>query len=101
MKVQVGALQEHESAVRQLAGQVDQAAGATGEAQALGEGAFGIVGQLVAVAIQGWITEATSAVKTISDTGHQIADGIKDTHTMISENEKYCTQLMTTTGEGL
>ncbi|MGH3500838.1 MAG: hypothetical protein ACRDQA_08060 [Nocardioidaceae bacterium] len=95
MKADVHAIGQHEKEIRQVAGQVDQAADATSAGQAFGDfDAFGIVGQVIAVAISHWINEATDAVKSVSDTGHALADGLRDTRTDIDDTEQHNTQIM-------
>jgi uncharacterized protein YukE len=85
--VQLGQLRGHEQDVRQLAGQLDQAVGAAGSAQALGSEAFGLVGQVVALPVQGWISAATDALRQVADAGHKVAQAVNDTHTSYSDTE--------------
>jgi hypothetical protein len=85
--VQLGQLRGHEQDVRGLAGRLDQAVDASGSAQALGSEAFGLVGQVVALPVQGWISAATDALRQVAETGHKVAEGVRATHTSYSDTE--------------
>lgn len=99
-EVQIDALRQHEAEVRQLAGQIDQALGAAGSAQALGDSAFGLVGQIIAAPVQLWISGATDSLQKLSQTGHKVADAVRDTHTSYSDTDTANAQTMKSIGGG-
>ncbi|WAL68432.1 type VII secretion target [Amycolatopsis cynarae] len=96
------ALAEHESEVREAADKVHQAIDATGAAQAFGDlKAFGIVGQVVAAALQGWISQATDTVKGLGDAGHELADKVKAAHEALSAHEENSKAALTAIGKDI
>lgn len=99
MAADTSAIEQHEKQIRQCAGQVDLAVKATDEAQALGDEAFGAVGQVIAMAISHWIDGATDSVKSVADTGHDLADGLRDTRNDLDDTEDHNTSIMNDTDE--
>ncbi|GHF59865.1 hypothetical protein FHX82_000511 [Amycolatopsis bartoniae] len=98
----LNALAAHEPEVREVAEKVHQAIDATGAAQGLGDmNAFGIVGQVVALGVEYWISSATSFVKALGDAGHDVADKVKTTHEALSTHEENSKAKLTAIGKDL
>jgi hypothetical protein len=85
-------IKQHESHVRELTEKINTAAQAAESAQALGDVAFGLVGQVIAVVVQGWATQATETVTVAGQVSEGIANALKDTHTCYVDNEAANTQ---------
>lgn len=101
-EVDLEAFAGHESEVREAADKVCQAIDATGAAQALGDfTAFGVVGQLVAMAIEDWIVSATDCVKALGDAGHELADKVKAAHEALTAHEENAKATLTAIGKDM
>ncbi len=101
MKVDFDVLGGHEDEIREIAGRVQQALDAAGTAQALDFDAFGIVGQVFAVPIQGWVDQADGLLQAAVDAGHDVADRVKTAHTAFSEHEQHTKSLIEGIGKEL
>ncbi|MGW5743078.1 type VII secretion target [Amycolatopsis sp. NPDC003861] len=88
LRVDFDVLGGHEDEIREIAGQVQQALDAAGTAQALDFDAFGLVGQVFAVPIQGWLTTADGFLAAAVEAGHEVADRVKTAHTAFREHEQ-------------
>ena len=78
MKVDFDVLGGHEGEIREIADRVQQAVDAAGTAGALDFDAFGLVGQVFAVPIQGWVDTADSFLSAAVEAGHDVADPGED-----------------------
>lgn len=87
MKVDFDALGDHEGEIREIADRVQQAVEAAGTAGALDFDAFGLVGQVFAVPIQGWVDTADGFLSAAVEAGHDVADRVKSAHTAFREHE--------------
>ena len=87
MKVDFDVLGGHEDEIREIADRVQQAVDAAGTAGALDFDAFGLVGQVFAVPIQGWVDSADSFLSAAVEAGHDVADRVKAAHTAFREHE--------------
>ncbi|MGW5717377.1 type VII secretion target [Amycolatopsis sp. NPDC003865] len=88
MKVDFDVLGGHEDEVREIAGKVQQAVEAAGTAGALDFDAFGLVGQVFAVPIQGWVDSADGFLTAAVEAGHDVADRVKAAHAAFREHEE-------------
>lgn len=87
MKVDFNAMSAHEGEVRDTGDQVQAAVDAAGTAQALGTDAFGIVGQLIAIPIQEWLTVADTFLVLTAKAGHEVADRLNAANKLFTEHE--------------
>ncbi len=101
MKVDFDVLGGHEDEIREIAGKVQQAVDAAGTAQALDFDAFGLVGQVFAVPIQGWVDTAESFLNAAVEAGHEVADRVKTAHTAFTEHEQNTKRLIEGIGKEL
>jgi hypothetical protein len=101
MKVDFDVLGGHEDEIREIADRVQQAVDAAGTAQALDFDAFGLVGQVFAVPIQAWLTQADQFLDAAVEAGHDVADRVKAAHTAFSEHEQHTTSLIQGIGKEL
>jgi hypothetical protein len=101
MKVDFDVLGGHEDEVREIAGQVQQALDAAGTAQALDFDAFGLVGQVFAIPIQGWIDTADGFLASAVEAGHDVADRVKTAHTAFRDHEETTKRLIEGIGKEL
>lgn len=90
--VNLAQLRTHTSDVRGVGAQVDAAGRAADEGQAFADDAFGLVGQVVAVAAQQWVTQASLLVKQAGVAGHAVAGALDDTAKCYRDNEDACRQ---------
>jgi uncharacterized protein YukE len=88
MKVDFDVLGGHEDEIREIADRVQQAVDAAGTAGALDFDAFGLVGQVFAVPIQGWVDTADSFLSAAVEAGHEVADRVKTAHTAFRNHEQ-------------
>jgi hypothetical protein len=88
MKVDFDVLGGHEDEIREIADKVQQALDASGSAQALDFDAFGLVGQVFAIPIQGWVDSADKFLGDAVAAGHEVADRVKTAHGAFTEHEQ-------------
>jgi hypothetical protein len=101
-EVQPDALTAHENELRQIADQVKASIDASGSAQAaLDLNAFGLVGQLFALPIQGWITTASDFLNQAAAAGQDVADKLKNANEAIGDNEDKTVALLDSVGKGV
>ncbi len=101
MKLDSDALAGHEDEIREIADKVQQAVDASGSAQALDFDAFGLVGQVFAIPIQAWVSEADLFLAAAVEAGHEVADRIKTTHQAFTEHENSTKCTIEAIGKGL
>jgi hypothetical protein len=101
MKIDFDVLGGHEDEIREIADKVQQALDASGSAQALDFDAFGLVGQVFAVPIQGWVDTADSFLASAVDAGHDVADRVKTAHGAFTEHEQKTKSLLEGIGKEL
>jgi hypothetical protein len=101
MKVDFDVLGGHEDEIREIADRVQQAVDAAGTAQALDFDAFGLVGQVFAIPIQAWLTQADQFLDAAVEAGHDVADRVKAAHTAFREHEQHTTGLIEGIGKEL
>jgi hypothetical protein len=94
-------LAAHEEEVRKIAEEVNTAVEASGDAQAALDNAFGLVGQVFAIPIQGWLIMANNFMEAAAGAGHEVADRIKSAHTMYTDYEAKTTDLVNGIGQGM
>lgn len=85
--MQLEAVKQHASDVHSLAGQVDQAANAAKQAGAIGTHAFGVVGQVIALGIEGWIGSAQLYVAGCGEAAHHMGDLVDGAHNIMKSVE--------------
>ncbi|KAA2264744.1 hypothetical protein F0L68_06540 [Solihabitans fulvus] len=78
-EVDLEQLKQHETDVRGIAADVDTAVSASDSGGAAFDiDAFGIVGQIFALPIQGWVDAAVDFLQQAATVGHEVADRLKD-----------------------
>jgi uncharacterized protein YukE len=101
-EVKPDALTAHENELRQIADQVKASISASGSAQAaLDLNAFGLVGQIFAIPIQGWITTASDFLDQAATAGQEVADRLKNANEAIADNENKTVALLNSVGKGV
>ena len=101
IKINFDGLGKHEDEIREIADKVQQAVDAAGSAQAIDFDAFGLVGQVFAVPIQGWVDTADMFLNATVEAGHEVADRVKTAHKAFTEHEKNTCDLINGLGKGL
>ena len=101
-EVKPDALTAHENELRQIADQVKASISASGSAQAaLDLNAFGLVGQIFAIPIQGWITSAGQFLDQAATAGQEVADRLKNANEAMADNEEKTVALLNSVGKGV
>jgi uncharacterized protein YukE len=101
-EVKPDALTAHENELRQIADQVQASISASGSAQAaLDLNAFGLVGQIFAIPIQGWITTASGFLNLTAAAGQEVADRLKNAKESLDDNEDKTVALLNSVGKGV
>ncbi|QWF80038.1 type VII secretion target [Amycolatopsis sp. CA-230715] len=99
--VKLDELAAHEPEVRDVAKDVHTAVTAADEGQAAFDGAFGVVGQVFAVVLQGWVSSATGFLHSLGDTGDDLADRVKTAHGMYDAHENKTKAHLKSLSEGM
>lgn len=100
LQVHLPALQAHKGEVQGIAEGVHTAAQASLSGQAFGSEAFGIVGQVFALPLQMYLTEATTFIGLVASVADDIGDKLGQAHDAYdSHQQSTSTKLQSTRGE--
>jgi hypothetical protein len=88
VEVDLGALDHHTDEVKVIGGDVRSCAQRAEGLGVIGNEAFGIVGQVVAGAVQSWIGNATQLLDKCSEGAEDIARRLADSYQDYRDNEK-------------